>query len=189
MDRESDERSYQELVAEAQGGDSEAFALIYDQYLTPVYRYIYFRVRHKETAEDLTQTVFLKAWEKMRDFEERGVVILSWLYTIARNQVIDHWKKKRDVTASDPDELFAALHDERLDTKKEIDRADIARVLAQEIAELSELQQQVVVLRYLEELSYSEIAQLTEKSEESLRALNHRALTILRERLNDYRLE
>ena len=175
------------IVSQASGGDSAAFALLYDEYLSPVYRFIYFRVRHKETAEDLSQTVFLKAWSRIDQFEDRGVSLLAWLYTIARNLTIDHWKRKHDVVVAEPAAVFDIISDDKHGTKKAIDRLDLNAVMAEAVKTLSEDQQEVIIMRHIEEMSYSEIAEVTGKSEEALRALNHRAMKVLKETLKDYK--
>ena len=78
------------LMELAKGGDSEAFGHIYHLYLTPVYRFIYFRLRNKEEAEDLTQTVFLKVYQSIHAFQVKNQSPLAYFLTIARNTVIDH---------------------------------------------------------------------------------------------------
>src|SRR3989344_317784 len=89
------------LVGKARQGDRAAFGELYNEYFAPIYRFVYFKIRHKETAEDITQSVFAKAFVAVSSFEERGAPFVSWLYTIARNLCLDHWKKKQDVLIED----------------------------------------------------------------------------------------
>ena len=78
------------LVARAKEGEAEAFGLLYDFYMPRIYRFVLFKVGRREEAEDLTQGVFLKAWEHVEAYESRGYPFSSWLYRIARNTVTDH---------------------------------------------------------------------------------------------------
>src|SRR3989344_9608180 len=89
-----DERIAQ-LVEKARRGDSESFGILYSEYFTPIYRFVYFKIRHKETAEDITQIVFTKAFGAVTTFQSTGAPFLSWLYSIAPHQCLDHWKKKQ----------------------------------------------------------------------------------------------
>jgi RNA polymerase sigma-70 factor, ECF subfamily len=96
--KHSDKRLPEEsgLVRQAKSGDSDAFAQLYDAYLERVYRYVFFRVTDEETAEDLTSQVFLKAWEHLDHYQLTSTPFLAWLYTIARNQVIDHYRTHKE---------------------------------------------------------------------------------------------
>lgn len=88
------------LVSEAQSGDADSFARLYDAYFERVFRYVYFRVSDDQTAEDLTSQVFLKAWENLPRYKPSGH-FLAWLYTIARNQVIDHYRTRKETVPLD----------------------------------------------------------------------------------------
>jgi RNA polymerase sigma-70 factor (ECF subfamily) len=164
----------QELIQKAKAGDQRAFDLIYELYATPLYRYIYFRVSRKEDIEDILQTVFAKAFQSIPAYREQGKSLLAYLYTIARNAIIDHARKKRDVLSEDydaypiPDEspsavdLVAGRHD-----GKRVRNAILA---------LSEDQREVITLRFIQDLSYREVAELLGKTEGSIRQLQSRGL-------------
>lgn len=175
--------SFEFLVALAQGGDREAFGRLYTVYFTPVYRFLFWRTKHKETAEDLTQSVFLKAYAAIGDYRDTGAPFLSWLYTIARNLYLDHSKKKKSLLPDDPDTFWEAepAIGERTD-KASLDR-ESRELLSTAMYQLTDEQQELVILRFIEERSYEEIAKITSKSEEALRALNYRAMKILKEKL------
>lgn len=87
------------LVHQAKSGDSEAFARLYDSCVDRVHRYIYFRVSDDETAEDLTSRVFLKAWENLNRYRSGSSPFIAWLYTIAKNLVIDHYRTQKESVA------------------------------------------------------------------------------------------
>ena len=83
------------LVHQAKSGNSEAFAQLYDAYVERVYRYILFRVSEDVTTEDLVSQVFLKAWQNLDRYKTGGSPFIAWLYTIARNLVIDYYRAKK----------------------------------------------------------------------------------------------
>src|SRR5919109_1034776 len=85
------------LVDQATAGDPEAFAKLYDAYVERVSRYVYFRVTDDCDMEDLVSQVFLKAWENLDRYKRGSSPFIAWLYTIARNLVIDHYRTKKDV--------------------------------------------------------------------------------------------
>src|SRR5919107_218144 len=91
-----DEEALERLVAEAQGGDPEAFGRIFDAYAAPIHRFIASRVNRPSDAEDLTQLVFVKALEALPRYESRGIPFGGWLFRLARNTVIDHVRTRHD---------------------------------------------------------------------------------------------
>ena len=169
------------LIKKAKEGDAEAFGVLYTKYVTPIYRFVYLRVRSREDAEDLTQAVFMKAWNAMPRFEERGNPFSSLLYTIARNSVIDYWKKKKEVSLEDDAEMMQNIRDQDADPFADtLRREDTQNVLAA-LRRLSDDQQEIIALKFIQDLSNKEIAEITGKTEEAIRALQHRALKALRE--------
>lgn len=172
------------LVLRAKQGDREAFAILYSEYFNPIYRFIYFQVRQKKDAEDLAQSVFLKALEAIENFREQGFPFSSWLYRIARNSVIDFWKKKRGQTIDDP-EFFSEIPDTRALPWEKASEGFRAEYLRKLIQEISEDQKEVILLYFVEGLSYPEIAEITGRSEEAIRALKHRALKSLRAKIDE----
>ena len=175
--------SFEILVVRAQAGDKEAFGQLYSGYFTPIYRFLYWRTKHKETAEDLTQTVFLKAYEAMSAYKSTGAPFLSWLYTIARNLYLDHSKKKKSILPDDPEIFWDAMAQTGPATDKMSHEREDREALAGALAELTDEQQEIVILRFIEERSYEEIAEITDKSKEALRALNYRAMKTMKSRL------
>src|SRR6266481_3206633 len=84
-----------ELVRRSQTGDRAAFARLYDAYVERIYRYVYFRVADDQLAEDITSTVFLKGWEKLDSYQVGSSPFIAWLYRVAHNTVIDHYRTKK----------------------------------------------------------------------------------------------
>lgn len=174
-----------ELVTRAKSGDQKAFATLYETFVSPIYRFIFFTIRNKHIAEDLTQTVFLRAFRALPGYTERGVPFPAWLYTIARNAMIDHWKKKRDVLVENPEEVFGEIESQEMGAEEESGQKRRATYVQELLRELSDEQREVVTLFFVEELSHAEIARITGKTEEAVRALKHRALKALRGKVDE----
>lgn len=169
-----------ELVRGAIAGDTDSFKQLYELYMTPVYRYLLVRSESKPLAEDLTQAVFVKAFEHQAALSKEGGKPLAYLYTIARNSLIDYWKKKKEVHQSDAAETFDKTPDEKRTPDKLAEQADLSRELVEGLAKLTEEQREVVSLKYLHDYSVAEIAAQIGKSEEAVRQLQCRGLKALR---------
>jgi len=164
------------LVHQAKSGNAEAFGELYDAYVERVYRYIYFRVTDDQTTEDLTSQVFLKAWEHLDRYKPGGSPFIAWLYTIARNAVIDFYRtRKQTVPLEEVGAL--ALEEEALDDR--MDRQFDVLALRTGMQQLTEEQQQVLTLKFIAKLSTQEVAHMMGKREGAVRALQMRALQTL----------
>jgi RNA polymerase sigma-70 factor (ECF subfamily) len=164
------------LVRQAKSGNAEAFGQLYDAYVERVYRYIYFRVTDDQTTEDLTSQVFLKAWEHLDRYKPGGSPFIAWLYTIARNAVIDFYRtRKQTVPLEEVGAL--ALDEEALDDR--MDRQFDVLALRTGMQQLTEEQQQVLTLKFIAKLSTQEVAHMMGKREGAVRALQMRALQTL----------
>jgi RNA polymerase sigma-70 factor, ECF subfamily len=164
-----------QLIEQAKSGNAEAFAQLYDASMTRVYRYVFFRVSDQQTAEDLTSQVFLKAWEKLDSYRPKGP-FLSWLYAIARNTVIDHYRtQKQTVSLEDAGPLVA--DNDRLEDVMEF-HFEMKSVQAA-MQQLTDEQQEVLILRFIAEFDTDEIARRMDKSQGAVRALQMRALQAL----------
>lgn len=168
------------LMDEAKKGDVAAFGKIYDLYFLKVYRYIYFRVRHKEEAEDLTHNVFLKAYEAISRFKKTDTSPLAYFFTVARNTVINFWRKKKEVLLDDPAKTFSDLADDRSDPNESAEINELVRLSRRALRTLTEDQAEIIRLKFLGELSNAEIAPITGKTEEAVRQLQFRGLKSLR---------
>ncbi len=165
-----------ELVQRARNGDNEAFGRLYERSLDRVYRYIYFRVTDDETAEDLTSKVFLKAWESLPRFKAGNSPFIAWLYTIAHNAVIDHYRTKRQTASLDEIASLPAtdpLPDEQYDS------LFAARALRESLQQLTGLQRAVVTMKLIDGMNTEEIAGRLHKSCGAIRALQMRGLQAL----------
>lgn len=168
----------EELVLRSQKGDSEAFSKLYDEYFAPMYRYIFYKVNHSET-DDILETLFLKAWENIKSYKKRkNVSFKSWLFRIAHNLVVDHYRLSRTHQELDP----------RLrDTKRDSDPVDCAarslnnESLKSALSKLKKKYRDIIILKFINELENEEIARILKKSEGSVRILQFRALKALKE--------
>lgn len=170
------------LIAKAKEGDRDAFGELYDEYMPKIYRFVLLRTGHVEDAEDLTHHVFLSAWENVGRYEERGLPFSSWLYRIAVNAVIDHYRTRKPTVSVDavPEDRFA----EPSRVGDEVDTAlSLERVRAT-LLKLEPDQQNVLVMRYVEDLSTKEIADALGKTEGAVRVIQHRALKRVKELTN-----
>lgn len=158
--------------------DSDAFGELYDLFVERVYRYLYFRTGSHPEAEDLTEQVFLKAWEAIGRYRWQGRPFLAWLYRLAHNAHIDHVRSQKPTTSLNNDDHPVELPSSA--AAVELSRALDADLLARALGELTPDQQQVIVMKFLEGLDNEQIAQNLAKREGAIRALQMRALMSLR---------
>ena len=164
------------LVHQAKSGDSEAFAQLYDAYVERVYRYILFRVSEDETTEDLVSQVFLKAWQNLDRYKVGSSPFIAWLYTIARNLVIDHYRAKKDIL---PLESVRALPSDMQSPPEEVEAHFDLEAMRDGLQSLTGDQQQVLILKYIAGLPNENIAKIMKKQEGTIRGLQMRALQTL----------
>lgn len=178
MDRSSADR-FRELIGLAKDGDQDAFSALYSEWYAPVYRFVLLRVKEREVAEDLTQDVFLKVYAHLDRFEMRAAHPLGFLYTTARNTIIDYRKKRKTErldTLDMPDIPDANMRTPQQDASIAWDTGHLKEAMQA----LTEEQQQVLTLRLIEEKPVKEAAVIMDKSEEAVRQLQVRALRALK---------
>jgi len=169
------------LLAEAAKTDPCAFGELYERYYARVYRYVYHRLGNAPDAEDVTGLIFMKALEAMPTYQSKRSSFAPWLFRIARNAVIDHYRRRRKLSAFDEVELPSKDGDPALDVLNAERRAEL-RVL---VEHLSEDQRDVVLMRYSADLSFPEIAITLNKNEPAVRMLLHRGLRKLKAVMDD----
>ena len=168
----------QALVARAQGGDGGAFGELYERFAPEIRRYLLREVRgHRETAEDLTEEVFVKALQRLGGYQARGLPFAAWLYRIARNHLIDHIRttRNRATTPLDADPALPSAAAEQA-LAEALDRHELAEALAR----LSGDQRRVVSLRFLAGLTAAETARVVGKSEDAVKKLQARGMVQMR---------
>ena len=158
--------------------DAEAFGALYDRFVERVYRYLYFRTGSHPEAEDLTEQVFLKAWEAIGRYRWQGRPFLAWLYRLAHNAHIDYVRSTKPTTSLSND--ARPLNVASPSAGVELARALDAEVLAGALSQLTAEQQQVIIMKFIEGLDNEQIAQTMDRREGAIRALQMRALMSLR---------
>jgi RNA polymerase sigma-70 factor (ECF subfamily) len=165
------------LIQRAVGHDAEAFGKLYDIHVDRIYRHVYYRVGNEHDAEDLTQQVFLKAWQAIHRYKTTASPFVAWLITISHNIVVDFYRTRRDksyleaeVLADGPASRPEAVAEASFEQQR----------LRRAILQLGGDEQQVVILRFIEGFEFAEIASILKKKEGNVRVILHRALAKLR---------
>lgn len=176
--------SFHRIISDTQE-DQDSFEVLYTDFFTPIYKYIFYRIRDKEITMDIIQTVFLKAFMHKDKIQKQDA--LKYLYTIARNQLIDHLRKKHAISLDAVENFIEKTPDDSvLDPEKTTIVNNEKEFVQKMLSTLPELQREIITLRYLQELEYSEIAAITGKTEEALRQIVSRAMRILHKQYNPY---
>lgn len=171
-----------ELVKKAQKGDSKAFGNLYDKYLPSIYRFIILKIGNRADAEDLSHQVFLNAWQGIHNYEFQGFPFSSWLYRIANNSVIDFWRTKKNPLNIETIPEDSLKDDPRMDLA--LDKKMDIETIKKAISKLEGDQQDIVIMKFVNELSNKEIAQILNKTEGTIRVIQHRALKQIKKHLD-----
>lgn len=170
------------LLERARAYDADALGELYDQYAPLIYAYLYRRVHDAQLAEDLTSEVFVRVLQAIQSEQFWHTSFRGWLYRIAHNLVVDHYRKQPPVPMLALDEQLVAAQDEPDSVLAE--KLSHQRLLAA-ISHLTPDQQQVLVLRFGEQMAAREVAEVMGKSVGAVEALQHRALAALRRILKE----
>ncbi|QQR83638.1 sigma-70 family RNA polymerase sigma factor [Candidatus Peregrinibacteria bacterium] len=163
-------------VLKAQSGDTQAFGALYDFFVKPVYRYLYYRVE-QSTAEDLTEETFLKVWQYLPKYKFGKAPFGAWIFKIAHNLMVDFYRKNQvlDELTEDFSDQYDPQHPIHI-TNLKIDQIRVQKA----IQTLPPNYQEVIVLKYINELENDEISEIIGKSEGSIRIIQFRALKKLK---------
>ena len=157
--------------------DTDAYGQIYNIYVERIYRFIYFKVRTRPEAEDLTSEVFLKAWQYIK--EGKPIKNLNaFIYTVARNLVVDHYRAQ--AKKYNYEEVMADDFKSNIDFAEKMEVKSNAEEVLRAIKTLKDEYSEVIILRFLDDLSISEIAEIINKTSNNTRVLVHRALGSLK---------
>jgi RNA polymerase sigma-70 factor (ECF subfamily) len=171
------------LLKLAADGDVEAFGSLYERNVLRIYNYIYYRTGQTHDAEDLTARVFHRAYNHIGRYQHMGVPFSAWLYRIAHN-LVANWhrdnSRKKEVSLEEIVEIRhkGDLPETELVKNQEVD------VLLKHIYKLSQERQQLIILKFVEQLSNSEIGTIMGRSEGAIKSLYHRTLFALRNELD-----
>jgi RNA polymerase sigma-70 factor (ECF subfamily) len=173
-----------QFIARAAAGDREAFGRLYERYAVRVFRHAYFLTGEPALAEDITAQTFLKALEAIPRFQSRGVPFIAWLLRITCNLVINHKKsQKNNGHAQLPETVKAegTYYSPERSCEVKVDGERVWR----EVRRLPNEQRQVIVMRFIDDLGYPDIARVLGKSVGAVRVIQFRALASLRNLLQD----
>jgi len=169
------------LIAAASGGDGNAFEKLYTEFQPKISRFVAVRINHKQTAEDVVAQVFIKAWEALQN-QVQIETFSAWMFTIARNSIIDHYRTKRELTDITELENFLEYEDNIVET---LDLDIQSRQFLRVLDNLNNDQQQVIRLKFLEDLTNEEIAAIMDKTPGAIRVIQHRAITQLKKEIGE----
>ena len=170
----------EQVVQRAVNGDREAFTYIYDLHFDKIYRYIYVKVHSQAEAEDLTQDVFIKAYEAIKSYKWRDLPFTAWLFRIAHNRVIDHVRKTSKEKRAPLEEAGAISSGDPVHMTEQ--NFEIYQ-LKDALERLPDAQREVATMRFISELSITEVALALGKSEGTVKALQFNAVASLRKLL------
>lgn len=166
-----------QLLARALAGDADAFGDLYERYLDAIYHYVFYRVGGREEAEDLTEAVFLRAWQALDKNPPRESPFRLWLYRIAHNAIVDYYRTRKGQAQL---EDAAHIPDPVEGPEASVARQEQADVLKRTMLQLKEDHQQVLTCRFIAGLTHAETAVIMSRTEEAVRALQYRAIVALR---------
>ena len=172
--------SVEEAVGRAQKGDAAAFAVLYEDYYDRIFRYVSFKTGNSLEAEDITAEVFVKMLESISSFKWQGYQFSSWLFRIAHNLIVDHFRKRgrRHIVALDDAPAAATEYDPDLDRKLDVDMS--MAPVQEAMKDLTDLQREVISLRFAAGLSVAETARAVGKKDNAVKALQHAGIKKLR---------
>lgn len=164
-----------DLVKKATEGDKDAYGEIYKVYLKNIYRFIYYMVYERELAEDLTQITFLKAWVSLHLYIPQKGTFQSYLFAIARNQVIDFKRRKKELSLEDVAEPASLVG-----IDEAVIQSENKELVGFLLGFLDSEERQLITLRYFEEFRFSQISRIMDQGEGTVRVKLHRILKKLR---------
>lgn len=183
--REATENAIKVIAVKASRNDPDAFTYLYRLYFSQVFTFINFRISNREDAEDLANTVFEKALGAIDRYRPKPAQFSTWLYTIAKNCIIDYYRKRRLPVDDEAEAAALPMNDPTSDPEARILLEERKRTLREALKELTADQREVIECRFFFELSIVETALLMNKTEGAVKALQFRALDNLHQLLTE----
>lgn len=164
-----------DLILRTSRGDNLAFGILYERYLDRIYNHVFYRVSNRTEAEDITETVFFNAWQFLSNREKKSAVrnFPAWLYRIAHNEVVKHHRSHLPTVNLDDAKNLSGTD---LSPEANLQALQVSENLANAIGKLEPKLQQVLVCRFIDQLSHGEIAKIMDLKPGHVRVLQHRAL-------------
>jgi RNA polymerase sigma-70 factor (ECF subfamily) len=176
-----------EILASASQGDKEAFGILYERYVDRIFNYIYYRTGNVHDAEDLTARVFFRAMNHIHNYTDRGVPFSAWLYRIAHN-LVANWHRDRSRHPEIPLADAPTLHYKGAAPEAAVVQTQEQEALLRVIRHLPPERQHLLILKFVEHLSNTEIGAIMGRSEGAVKSLYHRILLSLRDDLEGVEL-
>lgn len=169
------------VVKKAKAGDKSAFEQLYNEYFAPLNRYILVRVGDVSEAEDLTQMVFIKFYNNLANWQDKGYQPSAYLYTIARSVIADYYRTRgrKGSKLTNSEEVLALISDTSQNPHQDVIESEEIRTLYKNLKQLPDKYQEILLLRYIENLSSKDIAQIIGKSDVATRKMLSRAVSAL----------
>lgn len=177
------------LLKRLKNGDEESFRKIYDFFVDRIYKYVFLKIGSKEKTEEIVQDVFLKFWRFAKDEENKVSDLSAFIYSIARSMIADHYRNEGKVDAvvsfeetiiTEEEIVSESVLSEEIDISIDLEKVGAA------LTKLSQVYQDLIIMKYIEEMSNKEIAEILGKEEGNIRVLAHRAIKQLRAILRDH---
>ncbi len=167
-----------ELIASAQQGDSRATGQLYEMNYASIYRYLYYRTGDVQVAEDLTAEVFLKMVQALPAYRQTNSTFRTWLFQIARNLAVDYYRRT-STHGMVPLDDEGTMGEDGVD--ETVDVIITRQTLQDSLSKLGDIQRDVIVLRFVEGLSLEEVAEVLHRSEDAIKGLQRRGLSLMRQ--------
>ena len=177
----------EDTLQSASLGDKDAFGELYERYVDRIFNYVYYRTGNIHDAEDLTARVFQRAMNHIQNYTDRGVPFSAWLYRIAHN-LVANWHRDRSRKQEIPINDLPVLPSRGDHPESNLVRSQEEDVLLRLIRRLPPDRQQLLILKFVEDLSNAEIGQIMGRSEGAVKSLYHRTLLALRDDIGDQKI-
>ncbi|MCX6057634.1 MAG: sigma-70 family RNA polymerase sigma factor [Chloroflexi bacterium] len=177
----------EEILSLASQGDRDAFGQLYERYVERIFNYVYYRTGNTHDAEDLTARVFQRAMNHIQKYTDRGVPFSAWLYRIAHN-LVANWHRDRSRKQEIPLDDLPILPTKGDHPEKNLVRSQDQDALLRMIRKLPGERQNLLILKFVEDMSNAEIGAILGRSEGAVKSLYHRTLLALRDQLEDQNL-
>ncbi|HEB65651.1 MAG TPA: sigma-70 family RNA polymerase sigma factor [Chloroflexi bacterium] len=177
----------EDTIQQAVQGDAEAFGRLYEQYVTRIFNYVYYRTGNLYDAEDLTERVFMRAMRHIGNYRNRGVPFSAWLYRIAHN-LVANWHRDMQRRREIPLQDAYPLPGKREHPEDRVLASEEREALLNLIRDLPPERQQLLILKFVERLSNAEIGAIMGRTEGAIKSLYHRTLTALRAEIENHEI-
>jgi RNA polymerase sigma factor (sigma-70 family) len=168
-----------DIIILCQKGDLDHFSLLYDKYVKKIYNYVFYKTSNQEISEDIVSNIFLQALKSISKFNLEKGFFSAWLYKISQNKINDYYRARKINYSLE--EAWGLKADNN--TEKEYQSQAEKKLLYQAIKKLKREQQEIIILRVLQDLSYKEIAQITKKSEAASKMIFKRSIEKLKKEI------